>query len=95
VLGAGERAAFRRRGDADARPSGGPRDPREPRLNPHIEDVARQDVARRFALNNFIAFAPDALFPLGGYPNDEDKARDLFARLDQAKTREYMIAAAR
>jgi len=59
-------------------------------LNPHIEDVAR-----RFALANFIAFAPDALFPLGGYPNDEDKARDLFARLDQAKTREDMIAAAR
>jgi carboxymethylenebutenolidase len=59
-------------------------------LNPHIEDVAR-----RFALANFIAFAPDALFPLGGYPNDEDKARELFARLDQAKTREDMIAAAR
>ncbi|HEY3633537.1 MAG TPA: dienelactone hydrolase family protein [Caldimonas sp.] len=59
-------------------------------LNPHIEDVAR-----RLALANFIAFAPDALFPLGGYPNDEDKARDLFARLDQAKTREDMLAAAR
>jgi carboxymethylenebutenolidase len=39
-------------------------------LNPHIEDVAR-----RFALENFIAFAPDALFPLGGYPGNEDKAR--------------------
>ena len=59
-------------------------------LNPHIEDVAR-----RFALADFIAFAPDALFPLGGYPGDEDKARDLFARLDQAKTREDMLAAAR
>ena len=34
-------------------------------LNPHIEDVTR-----RFALENFIAFAPDALFPLGGYPGD-------------------------
>ena len=48
-------------------------------LNPHIEDVAR-----RFALANFVAFAPDALFPLGGYPGDEDKARELFPKLDQA-----------
>jgi carboxymethylenebutenolidase len=59
-------------------------------LNPHIEDIAR-----RLALANFIAFAPDALFPLGGYPGDEDKARDLFAKLDQAKTREDLLAAAR
>jgi len=58
-------------------------------LNPHIEDVAR-----RLALANFVAFAPDALFPLGGYPGDEDKARELFAKLDQAKTREDFIAAA-
>ena len=58
-------------------------------LNPHIEDIAR-----RLALDNFIAFAPDALFPLGGYPGDEDKARDLFAKLEQAKTREDMVAAA-
>jgi carboxymethylenebutenolidase len=58
-------------------------------LNPHIEDVAR-----RFALENFIAFAPDALFPLGGYPGEEDKARELFSKLDQAKTREDFIAAA-
>ena len=58
-------------------------------LNPHIEDVAR-----RFALANFIAFAPDALFPLGGYPGDEDKARELFPKLDQAKTREDFVAAA-
>src|SRR3954468_12458698 len=57
-------------------------------LNPHIEDVAR-----RFALENFVAFAPDALFPLGGYPGDEDKARELFPKLDQAKTREDMVAA--
>jgi carboxymethylenebutenolidase len=41
-----------------------------------------------------VAFAPDALFPLGGYPGDEDKARDLFPKLDQAKTREDFIAAA-
>ncbi len=57
-------------------------------LNPHIEDIAR-----RLALNGFIAFAPDALFPLGGYPGDEDKARELFGKLDQAKTHEDFIAA--
>ena len=56
-------------------------------LNPHIEDIAR-----RLALGNFIAFAPDALFPLGGYPGDEDKARELFQKLDQAKTREAFVA---
>src|SRR5207244_4273047 len=39
-------------------------------------------------------FAPDALFPLGGYPSDEDKARDLFATLDLAKTRADFVAAA-
>lgn len=59
-------------------------------LNPHIEDVAR-----RMALEGFIVFAPDALAPLGDYPGDEDKARTLFAQLDQAKTREDMIAAAK
>ena len=58
-------------------------------LNPHIEDITR-----RLALDNFIAFAPDALFPLGGYPGDEDKARALFAKLDQTKTREDFVAAA-
>jgi carboxymethylenebutenolidase len=58
-------------------------------LNPHIEDVAR-----RFALEGFMAFAPDALAPLGGYPGDEDKARALFGQLDQAKTRNDFIAAA-
>lgn len=58
-------------------------------LNPHIEDVTR-----RLALENYIAFAPDALFPLGGYPGDEDKARAAFATLDQAKTRADFIAAA-
>lgn len=58
-------------------------------LNPHIEDIAR-----RLALDNFIAFAPDALSPLGGYPGDEDKARDLFGRLNQQKTTEDFVAAA-
>jgi carboxymethylenebutenolidase len=58
-------------------------------LNPHIEDIAR-----RIALENFIAFAPDALFPLGGYPGDEDKARGLFRELEQEKTRQDFLAAA-
>jgi carboxymethylenebutenolidase len=58
-------------------------------LNPHIEDIAR-----RLALDGFMAFAPDALTPLGGYPGDEDKARAAFATLDQAKAREDFIAAA-
>jgi carboxymethylenebutenolidase len=58
-------------------------------LNPHIEDIAR-----RVALEGFLAFAPDALTPLGGYPGDEDKARALFAKLDQAKTREDFVTAA-
>jgi carboxymethylenebutenolidase len=58
-------------------------------LNPHIEDIAR-----RLALEGFIAFAPDALFPLGGYPGDEDAARAKFATLDQAKAREDFVASA-
>ena len=57
-------------------------------LNPHIKDVAR-----RIALENYLAFAPDALVPLGGYPGDEDKAREQFRKLDQAKTREDFVAA--
>ena len=58
-------------------------------LNPHIEDITR-----RIALEGFMAFAPDALAPLGGYPGDEDKARELFAKLDPAKVREDFVAAA-
>ncbi len=58
-------------------------------LNPHIEDITR-----RLAVDGFLAFAPDALFPLGGYPGDEDKARGLFPQLDQTKTREDFVAAA-
>ena len=57
-------------------------------LNPHIEDITR-----RLAVDNFIAFAPDALTPLGGYPGDEDKARELFAKLDQKKCVEDFLAA--
>ena len=57
-------------------------------LNPHIEDIAR-----RLALDNYIAFAPDALTTLGGYPGDEDKARELFGKLDQKKATEDFVAA--
>lgn len=56
-------------------------------LNPHIEDITR-----RIALDGYLAFAPDALSPLGGYPGDEDQARALFAKLDQSKTRQDMLA---
>lgn len=77
-----------------ARPTGGGKSPgvlviHENRgLNTHIEDITR-----RLAVDGFVAFAPDALFPLGGYPGDEDKAREVFPKLDQAKTREDFIAA--
>ncbi|WP_457447258.1 dienelactone hydrolase family protein [Roseateles sp. P5_E4] len=59
-------------------------------LNPHIEDIAR-----RAALAGYVAYAPDALAPLGGYPGDEDKARELFGKLDAGKTRADIVAAAR
>jgi carboxymethylenebutenolidase len=58
-------------------------------LNPHIEDIAR-----RLALEGFLALAPDALTPLGGYPGTEDAARELFGKLDGDKTREDVAAAA-
>ena len=57
--------------------------------NPYIEDVAR-----RLAVDGFVAFAPDALAPLGGYPNDEEKAAQLFGQLDAKKREEDLIAAA-
>ena len=59
-------------------------------LNPHTEDVAR-----RFALENFMAFAPDALTPMGGYPGDDYKGGELFAKLDGAKRTQDFVAAAR
>ena len=58
-------------------------------LNPHIEDVTR-----RFAIEGYASFAPEALTPLGGYPDDEDKARELFAKLDPAKRTEDLVAGA-
>jgi carboxymethylenebutenolidase len=58
-------------------------------LNPYTEDVAR-----RLAVEGYAAFAPDALTPAGGYPGDEDKARDMFAKLDPKKRTEDLVAAA-
>jgi len=59
-------------------------------LNPYIEDVAR-----RLAVVNFIAFAPDALTSLGGYPGDDEKGLALFQQLDRGKMTEDFLAAAR
>jgi carboxymethylenebutenolidase len=59
-------------------------------LNPHTEDVAR-----RFALENFMAFAPDALTSVGGYPGDDYKGGQLFSKLDGAKRTQDFVAAAR
>lgn len=57
-------------------------------LNPHTEDVAR-----RAALEGFLAVAPDALSPLGGTPEDLDKARELIGKLDrQANIKNYVAA---
>jgi carboxymethylenebutenolidase len=58
-------------------------------LNPHIEDIAR-----RLALDGFMAFAPDGLTVAGGYPGDEDKAREAFGKLNGAKMLEDFLAAA-
>jgi len=58
-------------------------------LNPYIEDVAR-----RLAVANFVAFAPDALTPLGGYPGDEEKAVKMFATLDAGKRTEDLMTGA-
>jgi carboxymethylenebutenolidase len=58
-------------------------------LNPHTEDVAR-----RFALEGFMAFAPDALSTVGGYPGDDYKGGQLFAKIDKPKLMQDFIAAA-
>ncbi len=57
-------------------------------LNPHIKDVAR-----RMALEGFVAFAPDALSPLGGTPADEDRAREMIGALDADTTVARLAAA--
>ena len=58
-------------------------------LNPYIEDVAR-----RAAVEGFVALAPDGLFPVGGYPGNDDEGRTLQGRLDQAKLRTDMLNSA-
>ena len=58
-------------------------------LNPHIEDVAR-----RLAVANFMAFAPDTLTSLGGYPGDEEQGLAMFAKVDRPKMSEDLFAAA-
>jgi carboxymethylenebutenolidase len=59
-------------------------------LNPYIEDVAR-----RLATAGFLALAPDGLFPVGGYPGNDDDGRTLQAKLDQGKLRTDMLNSAR
>jgi len=58
-------------------------------LNPYIEDVAR-----RFAVARFMAFAPDGLTSLGGYPGDDEKGGEMFGKVDRAKMTEDFVAAA-
>jgi carboxymethylenebutenolidase len=58
-------------------------------LNPHI-----QDIARRLALENFMAFAPDGLTSVGGYPGDDDQGGKLFGQVDRMKMGEDLYAAA-
>ena len=58
-------------------------------LNPHIEDVAR-----RLALADFMAFAPDGLTSVGGYPGDDEKGGALFGKVDRMKMAEDLFAAA-
>jgi carboxymethylenebutenolidase len=59
-------------------------------LNPYVEDVAR-----RVAIEGFLALAPDGLFPVGGYPGNDDDGRTLQAGLDQGKLRTDMLNSAR
>ena len=59
-------------------------------LNPYIEDVAR-----RLGADNFVAFAPDGLTSVGGYPGDDEKGAKLFGPVDKPKMTEDFIAAAR
>ena len=58
-------------------------------LNPYVEDVAR-----RLATANFMAFAPDSLTSLGGYPGDDEKGGAMFGKLDREKMTEDFAAAA-
>ena len=58
-------------------------------LNPHIEDIAR-----RFALENFMAFAPDGLTSVGGYPGDDYKGGQQFTKVDRGKMTEDFVSSA-
>ena len=58
-------------------------------LNPYIEDVAR-----RLGTANFVAFAPDGLTSVGGYPGDDEKGGELFGKVDRPKMMEDFVAAA-
>jgi len=58
-------------------------------LNPYIEDVAR-----RFALEGYLAFAPDGLTSVGGYPGDDEKGATLFGQVDRNKMTEDFVASA-
>ncbi len=58
-------------------------------LNPYIEDVAR-----RLGIANFIAFAPDGLTSVGGYPGDDEKGGELFGKVDESKMFEDFVASA-
>jgi len=59
-------------------------------LNPYIRDVAR-----RFAVEGFLALAPDGLAPIGGYPGNDDDGRSMQRSLDQVKLRQDMVNSAR
>jgi len=59
-------------------------------LNPYIEDVAR-----RLAVANFVAFAPDGLTSVGGYPGNDEKGAELFGKVDRAKMQQDFLAAAK
>jgi len=59
-------------------------------LNPYVEDVAR-----RLAVDDFSAFAPDGLTSVGGYPGQDEKGLELFRSIDAAKMREDFLAAAK
>lgn len=58
-------------------------------LNPYIEDVAR-----RLAVDNFVAFAPDGLTSVGGYPGDDEKGGELFRKVDREKMTQDFVASA-
>jgi carboxymethylenebutenolidase len=75
------------RADTAAKLPGILRRPRKSRSNPHIEDIAR-----RLALANFMALAPDGLTSAGGFPGDDYKGGQLFSKIDGKKMTEDFVA---